>query len=225
MKQLLIAILVATVAIPAASADDLFNEAERSNRAFWQQGERALWMPAKPDRSALIKVLLSEDEDGGEYESDLLQSHEADYRDRLCVGMETEVSLDNGSRADCLSDTHAIEVEFSEKWPEGLGQALSYSSSTGLKPGIFLVCRQGAENCLRHRLRLDEALAAWKLPVDVWPRMTGAVLYIAPYALDKAVSVHCRVGLSIIEMDCWWAEVRLDYGVVLMAGNDNSIAA
>ena len=82
--------------------------------------------------------------------------------------MRQEVTLPNGSRADCLSDTHAIEVEFSEKWAEGLGQALSYASSTGLRPGIFLICREKPKKCLAHRLRLDEAIAAWNLPVDVW---------------------------------------------------------
>ncbi|MDH3661045.1 MAG: hypothetical protein OEU92_13645 [Alphaproteobacteria bacterium] len=84
--------------------------------------------------------------------------------------MRQEVTLANGGRADCLSDTHAIEVEFSEKWAEGLGQALSYASSTGLKPGIFLICRDKPQKCLGHHLRLEEAIADWKLPVDVWAR-------------------------------------------------------
>jgi hypothetical protein len=82
--------------------------------------------------------------------------------------MRQEITLANGARADCLSETHAIEVEFSEKWAEGLGQALLYAATTGLKPGIFLVCHDHPGNCLAHRLRLDEAIAAWGLPVDVW---------------------------------------------------------
>ena len=55
--------------------------------------------------------------------------------------------------------------------------------------------------------------------------MSSTALYIAPYALDEAVTVKCRVGLSIIEMDCWWVEVWLDYGVVLRPVNDNLAAA
>jgi len=51
--------------------------------------------------------------------------------------------------------------------------------------------------------------------------MSSAALYIAPYALDGVVTVHCREGLSIIEMDCWWWEIRLDYGVRLVAANDD----
>lgn len=83
--------------------------------------------------------------------------------------MRLEVILANGAKADCISPTHAIEVEFSEDWAEGLGQALLYAGATDRKPGIFLVYRQEAANCLRHRLRLEEAIAAWKLPVEVWP--------------------------------------------------------
>ena len=51
--------------------------------------------------------------------------------------------------------------------------------------------------------------------------MTGTALYIATFALDQAVSVHCREGLSIIEMDHWWLEMWLDYGVRLTAANGN----
>ena len=49
----------------------------------------------------------------------------------------------------------------------------------------------------------------------------GTAIYTAPYALDKAVMVHCREGLSIIEMDYWWVEMWLDYGVGLVTGNNN----
>ena len=51
--------------------------------------------------------------------------------------------------------------------------------------------------------------------------MTSTLLYIAPYALDNVVTVHCREGLSIIEMDFWWAELWQDYGVVFWTANDN----
>ena len=83
--------------------------------------------------------------------------------------MLQEVVLANGARADCISDSHAIEVEFSENWAEGLGQVLLYAAATDLTPGIFLICRQSPKRCLAHRLRLEEAIGRWRLPVDVWP--------------------------------------------------------
>jgi hypothetical protein len=91
-----------------------------------------------------------------------------EYEQSLCAGMEHEVDLPNGTRADCVSPTHAIEIEFSESWAEALGQALSYAASTGKLPGIFLVCRHEQGQCLKHALRLEETVGYWKLPVTVW---------------------------------------------------------
>lgn len=45
-----------------------------------------------------------------------------------------EVVLSGGSRVDCLTETHAIEVEFAEKWKEAVGQALYYGKKTGRAP-------------------------------------------------------------------------------------------
>ena len=83
---------------------------------------------------------------------------ELEYRQRLCDGLRQEVTLANGARADCISTTHAIEVDFSEKWAEALGQSLLYAAATDLTPGIYLICRQSPSNCLAHRLRLEEAI-------------------------------------------------------------------
>lgn len=44
---------------------------------------------------------------------------------------------------------------------------------------------------------------------------------VAAYAFDHMLSIWCRNGLSVVELKCWWHEISLDYGVVLMAGNDN----
>jgi len=53
----------------------------------------------------------------------------------------TEVRLWDGTRADLVSDTHAIEVDWSHKWAEAIGQSLYYSSVTGKKPGIVLLVK------------------------------------------------------------------------------------
>ena len=41
--------------------------------------------------------------------------------------MLQEYRFPDGTRADCISATHAIEVDFSEKWAEAIGQALHYA--------------------------------------------------------------------------------------------------
>jgi len=86
----------------------------------------------------------------------------------LCAGMAVERFLPSGGRADCLSDRFAIEVDFSEKWPEAIGQALYYAAETGKQPGIILVCRMRDDQCLKHSYRLCSTLASWQLPITVW---------------------------------------------------------
>ena len=94
---------------------------------------------------------------------------EAVNRDILCHGMRTEVTLPNGTRADCISDVHAIEVDWTGNWAEALGQSLSYAASTGKIPGIFLVCKAARKaTCDAHYQRLRDTINAWGLHVDVW---------------------------------------------------------
>lgn len=93
---------------------------------------------------------------------------EAINRDLLCAGMQTEVTLANGTRVDCISDTHAIEVDWSAKWAESIGQALSYAASTGKTPGVFLICKSRKSTCEGHFARMKDAIESWQLPIDVW---------------------------------------------------------
>lgn len=63
------------------------------------------------------------------------------YQEAWCAknGGITEVVLRGGSRVDCLTETHAVEVEFAYKWKEAIGQALYYGKKTGRTPGIVLI--------------------------------------------------------------------------------------
>ena len=51
------------------------------------------------------------------------------------------------------------------------------------------------------------------------------MVFIAPYALDDVLRIHCRQGLSVIELDCWWYELTQDYGVELVTSNRNTPAS
>ena len=50
------------------------------------------------------------------------------------------------TRVDCLTDTHAVEFDFANKWAESIGQALHYGLMTGKKPKVVLIldepCKQ-----------------------------------------------------------------------------------
>ncbi len=64
-----------------------------------------------------------------------------------------EQSLLDRTRIDCLTDEYAIEVDFSKKWAESVGQALYYAEMTGKKPAVGLIVRE-TEKDKRHMKRL-----------------------------------------------------------------------
>ena len=75
---------------------------------------------------------------------------ESDYQTHLCADMAMEIELAAGGRVDCISHDFAIEVDFSEKWHQAVGQSLYYASQTGRSPAIILICRKAERLCLRH---------------------------------------------------------------------------
>ncbi|GAK71187.1 hypothetical protein RRU01S_15_01120 [Agrobacterium rubi TR3 = NBRC 13261] len=93
---------------------------------------------------------------------------ESFYQDRFCAGMTKERVLPNGTRVDCLTDVFAIEVDWTHKWAEAIGQSLLYAAATGKQPEIILVCKVRQEACLKHSYLIEEATAHWKLPIKVW---------------------------------------------------------
>ena len=43
------------------------------------------------------------------------------------------------TRVDCLTETHAVEFDFANKWAESIGQALYYQFMTGKKAKVVLI--------------------------------------------------------------------------------------
>ena len=93
---------------------------------------------------------------------------EAEFRDALCAGMRMEVVLKDFGRADCVSDTYAIEVEWADKFREGVGQALTYATATTLIPGLILICRRSESSCLSASLTAQETFSAFGIEAVVW---------------------------------------------------------
>ena len=62
------------------------------------------------------------------------------------VNGEAEHRLPSGARVDVLTDDTAWEVEWTEKWPESVGQSLYYGAATGRDPGIWLLKRGNAND-------------------------------------------------------------------------------
>ena len=104
---------------------------------------------------------------------------ERDYVLDHCTG-KIEVRLEDKSRVDCLTDTHAIEYDFAHKWAEAIGQALHYSAVTGRKPGIVIIVDPKKKGT-RYLARLFSAIgqipcAPNKTPcIDVWVISGGRI--------------------------------------------------
>lgn len=90
------------------------------------------------------------------------------YQARWCAeaGGQTEVRLPDGCRADCITDTHAIEFDFANKWHEAIGQALYYAIQTGKRAGIVLIIEHPKDR--KHWIRLNTVIEHYRLPIDTW---------------------------------------------------------
>ncbi len=94
---------------------------------------------------------------------------EAWYQGQWCGEQSgvTEVRMQSGTRCDCLTDTHAIEFDFANKWAEAIGQALHYGAQTGKKAGIVLIMENPAKD-RKYLNRMLSTIEAHGLAVDVW---------------------------------------------------------
>lgn len=91
---------------------------------------------------------------------------EAWYQAEWCAanGGRAEVVLRDGSRVDCVTDTHAVEFDFTGKWAESIGQALNYAALTGKRGGIVLIGDPQSPGVKRIQHLIESGL----LPVDLW---------------------------------------------------------
>lgn len=98
------------------------------------------------------------------------QELEKDRQEQLCAGMEINRYLPNGTHVDCLTDDYAIEVDFSNKWAEAIGQSLMYAAELERLPGIILVCQQGTNPslCLKHGYLIEQTANWWRIGMTVW---------------------------------------------------------
>ncbi|MCP3945080.1 MAG: hypothetical protein GY710_26880 [Desulfobacteraceae bacterium] len=90
------------------------------------------------------------------------------YQNKWCAKQkgQTEYRLPDKTRCDCLTDTHAIEVDFARKFYEAIGQALYYSMQTGKRAGVLLIIEN--KNELKYWIRLNSTVQHFGLPIDTW---------------------------------------------------------
>lgn len=93
--------------------------------------------------------------------------YEATYQNKWCSEMcgKQEYELDDKTRVDCLTKTHAIEFDFANKVYEGIGQSLYYGIKTKKKPGIVLI----VENPEKEQKYIKRMIkVARKKGIDCW---------------------------------------------------------
>ena len=97
------------------------------------------------------------------------------YQEKWCKenNGQLEVVLVDGTRCDCLTETHAIEFDFGSKWAESIGQSLYYGLQTGKKPGVVLILEKNKDR--RYWIRLNSTIQHFTLPIDAWS--TGDAAY------------------------------------------------
>ena len=70
------------------------------------------------------------------------------------------------TRCDIVTATHAIEVDWSKKWAEAIGQSLNYSFQTNLRAGIILIMDTPTDT--REAIRVNSIIRHYDLPVTLW---------------------------------------------------------
>ncbi|MDZ7699904.1 MAG: hypothetical protein U5R49_24255 [Deltaproteobacteria bacterium] len=90
------------------------------------------------------------------------------YQERWCRanGGQVEVVLPDKTRCDCLTEKHAVEFDFGEKWAEAIGQALHYSIQTGKKAGVVMILEKPVD--YKYWIRLITIIDRFSLPIDTW---------------------------------------------------------
>jgi hypothetical protein len=90
------------------------------------------------------------------------------YQQKWCEAHkgQVEVVLPDGTRCDCLTDTHAIEFDFGRGWGESIGQSMYYSLQTKKKAGIVLILETMKDR--KYWIRLNTTIEHFNLPIDTW---------------------------------------------------------
>ena len=91
------------------------------------------------------------------------------YSEMYCEELFGKVNytLEDKSKVDCLTDTHAYEVDWADgmKVYEAIGQSLYYASQTNKKPGIILLIRKN--NSEKHIRKVKEVINFFKLDINL----------------------------------------------------------
>ncbi len=97
---------------------------------------------------------------------------ESYYQDLFCKKpYKKEFVLTDSTRVDCLTDEHAIEIDFAGKWYEAIGQSLHYARMTNKKAGIAIILEKQGD--ISKLLSLRKVIKHYSLPIEVFRIQSG----------------------------------------------------
>jgi hypothetical protein len=90
------------------------------------------------------------------------------YQEKWCKSRngQVEVVLPDGTRCDCITETHAVEFDFGDNWASAIGQSSYYALQTGKKPGIVLILELVKD--LKYWIRLNSTIQHFNMPINTW---------------------------------------------------------
>jgi len=68
------------------------------------------------------------------------------------IGGEKEYRLDDGTRVDLLFEDKACEIDWANKWAEGIGQSIYYGLKTDRPPLVILLAKKDGWEKYRDRV-------------------------------------------------------------------------
>ena len=95
------------------------------------------------------------------------------YQMRWCFshGGMVGIMLGDKTRCDCVTESHAIEIEFADKWADAIGQSLYYSLQTGKIAGIVLILESETDH--KYWEQLNSTIENFELPIETWEISPG----------------------------------------------------
>jgi len=88
------------------------------------------------------------------------------YQQQWCTSGIMEYVLPDRTRVDCLTETHAVEIDFAAKWYEGYTQARWYAANTGRRAALLLIIENETDR--RHVKRAQRLREHYDDPIDIW---------------------------------------------------------
>lgn len=90
------------------------------------------------------------------------------------AGGATEYRLPDRTRVDCLLDDYAVEMDWSHKWAECVGQAQYYGAMTNRRPACVLIKKRATSQALFDAHNRRAVVAADRYTLIICITTTGA---------------------------------------------------